>query len=33
MNVYDCKGITPEYRVETENIYEILEKDGFHEDQ
>ena len=27
MNVYDCKGITPEYRVEIKNRFEILERD------
>ena len=26
-NVYDCKGITPEYRVEIKNRFEILERD------
>ena len=32
MNVYDCKGITPEYRVEIKNRFEILERDEEDED-
>src|SRR6218665_3697389 len=33
MNVYDCKGITPEYRVEIKNRFEILERDEMEKDE
>jgi len=33
INVYDCKGITPEYRVEIKNRFEILERDEMEEDE
>ena len=32
-NVYDCKGITPEYRVEIRNRFEILERDEMEKDE
>src|SRR6218665_1667642 len=33
INVCDCKGITPEYRVEIKNRFEILERDEMEEDE
>src|SRR6218665_1032010 len=32
-NAYDCKGITPEYRVEIKNRFKILEKDEVEENE
>src|SRR6218665_1199126 len=32
-NAYDCKGITPEYRVEIKNRFEILERDEVEENE
>jgi len=33
INVYGCKGITQEYRVEINNRFEILERDEMEEDE
>jgi len=33
LNVYDCKGITPECRVEIKNRFEILERDEMEVDE
>ena len=33
MGVYDCKDITPEYRVEIKNRFEIFERDELEEDE
>src|SRR6218665_2021389 len=33
MNVYDCNGITPEYRVEIKNRFEILERDEMEKNE
>src|SRR6218665_3955345 len=33
MNVYDCKGITPECKVEIKNRFEILERDEMEKDE
>src|SRR6218665_3436232 len=33
MNVYDCNGITPEYRVEIKNRFKILERDEMAKDE